>query len=102
LAEKYKWNSVVYRLYYSCFYAVISLLLKNEIVTQTHDGARAQFGLHFIKTAVIDKKYGRLFSKLFDYRQKGDCGDLYDFDAEIVEPLINQVEDFIKEIGKHI
>ena len=42
LAEKEKWNAVINRLYYSCFYAVIALLLKNNIETQTHDGARTQ------------------------------------------------------------
>jgi uncharacterized protein (UPF0332 family) len=31
LAENNKWNTVVNRLYYSCFYAVISLLLNNGI-----------------------------------------------------------------------
>jgi uncharacterized protein (UPF0332 family) len=102
LAEKEKWNAVLNRLYYSCFYAVISLLLKNNIETQTHDGARTQFGLHFIKTGKIDKKYGKLFTKLFDLRQKGDYGDLFYFDKKVVEPLIGQVKEFVIEIKKHI
>lgn len=89
-------------MYYSCFYAVIALLLKNKIETQTHDGARIQFSLHFIKTGIIDKKYGKLFSKLFDYRQKGDYGDLFDFDANITLPLFDEVFEFIEELRKHI
>lgn len=44
------------RLYYACFYAVIALLIKNNISTQTHDGARTQFGLIFVKTGIIDKE----------------------------------------------
>jgi uncharacterized protein (UPF0332 family) len=91
LAEKGKWNTVVNRLYHSCYYAVISLLLKHNIETQSHDGTRTQFGLHFIKTGTIDKKYGKLFTKLFDFRQKGDYGDLYEYDEKIVKPLIDQV-----------
>ena len=102
LTEKGKWNTVINRLQYACFYAVISLLLKHDIENQSHDGARTQFGLHFIKTGMIDKKYGKLFSKLFDYRQKGDYGDLYDYQQDIVKPLIKQAEEFIKEIGQHI
>lgn len=102
LAENEKWNTVINRLYYSCFYAVIALLLKNDVETQTNDGARTQFGLHFIKTGKIDKEYGKLFTKLFDYRQKGDYGDLFDYDEEIVKPLIEQVKEFIGEIGKYI
>jgi len=102
LSEKERWNTVINRLYYSCFYAVIALLLKNDVETQTHDGARTQFGLHFIKTGKIDKAYGKLFTKLFDYRQKGDYGDLFDYDEDIVKPLIEQVKEFIGEIGKYI
>jgi uncharacterized protein len=102
LAENGKWNTVVNRLYYSCFYAVIAFLIKNDIEAQSHNGARTQFGLHFIKSGTIDKKYGKLFTKLFDYRQKGDYGDLYDYDEKIVKPLISQVQEFVGEIKKLI
>jgi len=100
LAEKEKWNASLNRLHYYCFYPVIALLLKTNIETQTHDGARTQFGLNFIKNNRIDKKYGKLFTKLFDLRQKGDYGDLFDFDKKIVEPLISQVKEFNEEIKK--
>ena len=100
LAEKGKWNTVINRLYYSCFYSVIALLLKHDIETQSHDGIRTQFGLHFVKTGKIDKEKGKLFSKLFDYRQKGDYGDLYDYDEEFVSPLIKKVRNFIEEVEK--
>lgn len=102
MAEKERWNAVVNRLYYSCFYAVISLLLKKGIETHTHDGARTQFGLHFIKSELIDKRFGKHFSKLFDFRQKGDYGDLFDYDKRTVSPLIGETKKFIEEIKKHI
>jgi hypothetical protein len=102
MIENKKWNSAVNRLYYSCFYAVVALLLKSDLSTRTHDGARTKFGNEFIKTGLIDKKYGKLYSKLFDYRQKGDYGDLFDFDCEIVLPLVDKVKEFIEEINKHI
>jgi hypothetical protein len=102
LEENKRWNAVVNRLYYSCFYAVIALLLKNNIDTQTHDGTRTQFGLHFIKTGKIDIKHGKLFSKLFDFRQKGDYGDLYDYDEATVSQLIIQVKDFLIALEKVI
>ncbi len=102
LAENKRWNAVVNRLYYSCFYAVIALLLKNNIDTQTHDGARTQFGLCFVKTGIVDRNLGKLFTKLYDYRQKGDYGDLYDYDEVTVGPLIIQVENFLKELEKMV
>ncbi len=102
LAEHERWNTAVNGLYYASFYAVIALLIKNGIETQTHDGVRTQFGLQFVKTGIIDKKFGKLFSKLFDYRLKGDYGDLYDFDKDIVEPLFEEVESLINTIKKEL
>jgi uncharacterized protein (UPF0332 family) len=98
LAENKKWNTVVNRLYYACFYAVIALLIKNNCETQTHDGVRTIFGFHFVKTGKVEKEAGRFFSKLFDYRQKGDYGDLFDYDMDIVLPLIDQTKLFIDTI----
>ena len=98
LAKNQRWNAVVNRLYYACFYAVIALLLQNNIETQSHDGTRTKFGLHFVKTGLIDKKYGKLYTKLFDFRQKGDYGDLYDYDGPTISPLISSVREFIDVI----
>jgi uncharacterized protein len=102
MADNKHWNAAINRLYYSCFYAVIAVLLKSNIESQTHDGARSQFSLHYIKTEKIERKYGKLFTKLHDYRQKGDYGDLYNFDEVMVKPLISEVQDFIKELEKFV
>ncbi len=102
LIENNKWNTAVNRLYYSCFYAVIALLLKNDIETRTHKGARNKFSDAFIKTGIIDIKFGKLYSKLSDYRQKGDYGDLFDFDEMMVLPLVDDVKQFVSEIQKNL
>lgn len=70
LLKEKRWNATVNRLYYSCFYAVLALLVKNGIKTRSHDGVRMQFGLKFVYPGIINKKYGKHFSKLFDLRQK--------------------------------
>ena len=66
------WNSSMNRLYYACFYAVLALFAKYQIASHTHSGARTQLSLHFIKTDILDKKYGLLFGDLLALRQKGD------------------------------
>lgn len=98
LYENQKWNAVINRLYYACFYSVIGQLIKNEIETTTHEGVRTMLGLHFVKTGKISKNSGKLFSKLFDLRNKGDYGDMFDFDKETVTPLLDQVKLFLEEI----
>ena len=50
----------------------------------------------------IEKEFGKLYAKLMDWRQKGDYGDLFDFNKETVEPLLKPVEEFLIEITRLI
>ena len=100
LATQQSWNASINRLYYSCYYIVSTLALQNDIQTQTHSGLRTQFNLHFIKTKKISIEMGKLYADLMDSRQKGDYGDLYDFDKESVESFIDPVGEFISSLKK--
>ena len=102
LAENEFWNSAVNRLYYSIFYAVNALLVMNEIQTKSHSATKSQFSLHFVKTGKFDKKYGRLLSELFDWRQKGDYENIFDYDNDSVQPLFKPVNEMIKLIEEEI
>ena len=98
LANNQRWNAAVNRLYYARFYAVSALLTSRNIEAYTHSGCKTQFGLHLIKTGEIDAEQGRLYADLMDWRQKGDYGDMFDFDKETVEPLFAKVEAFLEVI----
>jgi len=98
LAENEFWNSVVNRLYYSIFYAVNALLVMNEIQTKSHSATKSQFSLHFVKTGKFDKKYGKLLSELFDWRQKGDYENIFDY---IKKVLIFSITLIIKKYLKN-
>ena len=102
LAENEFWNSAVNRLYYSIFYAVNALLVANEIMTKSHSATKSQFSLHFVKTGKFDKKYGKLLSELFDWRQKGDYENIFDYNESSVQPLFNPVNEMIKLIENEI
>ncbi len=98
LIDNKLWNSVINRLYYACFYAVNALLVSNNISAKTHNGVKTQFFLNFIKTGIIDKKYSLLYSDLFDWRQKGDYNDFFDFKEEEVSPLFEPCKELINII----
>ncbi len=102
LAENKFWNSAVNRLYYSVFYAVNALLVMNEIQTKSHSATKSQFSLNFVKTGKFDKKYGKLLSELFDWRQKGDYENIFDYDNDSVQPLFKPVHEMIELIEKEI
>ena len=102
LAEKGKWNSTINRLYYSAYYAIMALLLNADLKPTTHNGAKSNFTQYFIKTSIISKEYGKLYSQLFTWRQKGDYDDFFDFDKEKVEPYIESVKQLINTIDNLI
>lgn len=102
LAEKEKWNSTINRLYYSAYYAVMALLLDSDFKPTTHNGAKSVFSEHFIKNQIIPKEYGKLYSQLFTWRQKGDYDDLYDFDKDKVLPYFEPVKKLIDLIGNKL
>lgn len=102
LADKERWNSAINRLYYAAYYAVIALLLKYNLKPTTHNGAKTVFSEHFIKKEIIPKEFGKLYSQLFTWRQKGDYDDLYDFNKENVLPYFEPVQKLIEIIESKI
>ena len=102
MGENQHWNFCVNRLYYSCFYAAIALLLKHNITPKTHDGTKRQFSLHFVKSGKIEALHGNLYTKLFNWRQKGDYGDMFDFTEEQITPLFDPVRKFLEAVRQQI
>lgn len=102
LGEKGFWNSAVNRLYYALFYAVNALLVLNNISTKSHSATKSQFSLHFIKTGILDRKYGKLLSELYDWRQKGDYENIFEFEANEVKPIFAPVHEMIQLISDEI
>jgi uncharacterized protein len=102
LIESKRWNSAINRLYYAAFYAVIALLLNENHKTSTHNGVKSIFSEQFIKKNIVSQEFGKKYSQLFMWRQKGDYADLFDFTEEKVLPYYDFVKKFIQQIEKII
>ncbi len=96
LRESDDGNSISNRLYYTCFYAVLALLELKDVRVKSHKTIKSQFGLHYIQTGIIESKYGKLYSNLFDLRQEGDYTDLIFLDKEEVNFYLKDSKDFIE------
>ena len=95
------WNACANRLYYACFYAVSALLVKYGLSSSKHSGVKSLFNQHIVKKGVLSKDNGKLYNQLFEARQEGDYVDFVIFDRDLVEPWLQAVQEFIKEI-KHL
>lgn len=92
------WNSAINRLYYAAYYAISALLIESEIPTKTHAGVKTQFLLHYIKNGKIEIAYGKAYADLFDWRQKGDYGDFFDFTKADVLSVLEPTEELIQKV----
>ena len=86
------------RLYYAAFYAVSALLMERDLSFKKHSGVRAAFHQHFIKTGVLDRKWGRLYDQLFGDRQEGDYVVFISFEPDYVESQLKQSSQFLKQL----
>ena len=94
------WDLAANRFYYSCFHAAQALLLKNGISAHTHEGTLAMFGLHFVKTNVVDISLGSFFSRMEQLRKKADYNCNYEVSEEEVSSMIEPARTFVCTIEK--
>lgn len=102
IAKMQHWNSVANRLYYACFYAVNVLMINNDLNAKTHAGVRSMFHELLNSKFTNKKDLGKLYSELFDLRNKGDYMDLVVLEQVRIEPMIAGSERFIEEIKNMI
>ena len=98
LAAENHWNTTASRLYYACFYSASAYLISNDIKAGTHTGVKTAFNKELIKTSVLPKEYGLIFSKLFNLRQDADYRDFRDFSEDEIRPLIEVVEKIVEQL----
>ena len=86
------------RLYYAVFYGVSAVLLGRQQSYRKHSGVRAAFQRQFIKTGLLDRKWGRLYDQLFEDRQEGDYVVFVSFEREYVHTQLEQCSEFLNEL----
>jgi len=102
LLNNEKLFSAVNRIYYALFYAVSALLLTKGLSSAKHSGILSLFNKEFISNGKIDKKWGRYYYEMFDFRQKADYKDLVHFAEKDVRQWLRKAEDFIPFIQAFI
>ena len=96
--EARAYDFAINRLYYAAFYAVSAALLERKLTFKKHTGVRATFHREFIKTGLLDVKWGKLYDQLFEDRQEGDYVALIAFDREYVEAQLSRCTQFLDEL----
>lgn len=94
--------SALNRIYYAMFYEVVALLSTQDLASAKHSGVRALLNERFVKAGIVPVEQGRLFARVYDFRQKADYGDFVQMEQETVAGLYEQAAAFIDELDDTI
>ena len=89
------YRSVMNRLYYAMFYAVLALLQEKQLGTSKHYGAISLFDREFVKSGLIHTEYSKALHKAFILRQKGDYLEEAEVSLADIEEMFPQAESFV-------
>lgn len=95
-------RSVVNRLYYGMFYAVLALLIFEPYTSSKHTGVISYFNKRFVKDGIFSETMGRSFNKAFELRNRGDYREYFELTKEIVEPLLDEAVQFVLSIRTYL
>ena len=96
--EAKAYTLAVNRLYYSAFYAISAALFERHRSFKKHSGVRAAFHREFIKTGLLEVKWGKLYDQIFQDRQEGDYLAFITFEPEYVESQLTRCTQFLDDL----
>ena len=97
-----QWDLAANRYYYACFHAVQALFVHNGLSTRRHSGMLTQFGLHFIKTGIIEDRLGAFLTRMEQLREKGDYNCLFDVTKDELLTFVEPAKELIEKIDQLI
>lgn len=84
--------------YFACFHVFSALLLKQGRSFRKHKEVRAVLHRDYIKTQIIETRWGKHYDWLFENRQKADYRPLVTFEQEQVCEILEKSREFVKQI----
>ena len=95
-------RSVMNRLYYAMFYAVLALLHKRRLGTSKHTGAISLFDREFIKSGLFDKELSKALHRAFELRQRGDYLAQTEVQKEDVDEMFPKAINFVNQMRQYL
>ena len=88
-------RSIIHRVYYAMFYAILALLIYEPYSSSKHSGVLGYFNRRFIKAGVFDREMGRWVNKAFELRQRGDYREYFKVTREQAAELVAKAGQFV-------
>ena len=93
-----QWDLAANRFYYACFHAVQALFIHYGLASKRHAGMLSQFGLHFIKTGLIEDRLGGFLTRMEQLREKGDYNCIFSVSEDDLGTIVEPAHELVKVI----
>jgi len=93
-----QWDLAANRFYYACFHAVQALFIHYGLASKRHAGMLSQFGLHFIKTGIIEDRLGGFLTRMEQLREKGDYNCIFSVSEDDLGTIVEPAHEIVKVI----
>ena len=94
-----EWDGMANRLYYALFHAVAALLIFNHRQVNTHKGSHALFNQYFVKTGILPKSYGSMYSRMERMREESDYNCTYAEEPDVLQSNVGPAKEMIDTIA---
>ena len=98
LIEKNSWSGAAGRLYYALVHAVSALLIHDHHAVNSHKGSHILFGNYYIRTGLLPKEYGALYSQMEAIREEGEYNCTYQVSEEELQEKLAPAKEMIDTI----
>ena len=95
-----RFDFVVNRAYYACFYAASAVLLAMGRKFVKHSGLRAAVHKDLVKAGLLGTKWGKAFDRIFENRQFADYIELHRFEREQIDEIVSNAKEFVQEMHR--
>ena len=102
MLDKQMFSFAMNRVYYSLYYAVQALLVKQGVAFSKHGQVKGYFNREFIKSGKLPKEIGRFYNKAFEYRQKFDYVDFVSPDQPMVAEYVETARNVVSQIKLYL
>ena len=102
MCDMEQWDMAANRYYYACFHAVQALFIHNGLSSHRHSGMLTQFGLHFVKTGIVEDRFGAFLTRMEQLREKGDYNCLFEVTKDELLTFVEPAQELIGRIKQLI
>lgn len=93
-------RDAVSKSYYAMFYAAKAAVISRGLEASKHSTVISQFGQHFAKTGLVQRRLHQTLRIAFDERQLADYTLDWSVSPEMVETRLAEAEEFVTGISR--